>query len=348
MPFDFDRQKTRDAFRLGLQSAVAASLCFIVFGLIGSDEEFLGVLSAVLIVQPSIGRTVSAGWERLLATMVGSAVGMFCLFVLPNGYGVAIALAITMFVMNFIAGFRENWRYGVVAAVALALADTSGDIELAKARAIAIGIGILIGIAVSLTVWPESAVKRGLRHRRAALRAAAERFSYALKDEEGSEKSDQARQRFHAALSNGRAVTRSAKVGEKTRLQHTFDSLESLYNSIIVIDRVDSPLSYFDKAAIERSDLIQAGQDALAALTDDETDTAEAIDAFSTAVDQAEAGLSSHDLKNDGANQAASVIFALREMEQCMSDFKDRNTSDRSGGFKSMAASSLQTVMGSS
>jgi len=345
MPFDLDPQKTRDAFRLGLQSAVAAALCFIIFGMIGSDEEFVGVLSAVLIVQPSIGRTVSAGWERLLATLVGSAVGLLCLFLLPNGYGVAIALAIVMFVMNFISGFRANWRYGVVAAVALALADTTGNYDIAKARAIAIGIGILIGIGVSLIVWPESSAKRGFRHRKAALNAAAERFGWAMKDEADSDEEDGARRRFHTALSDGREVTRAAKAGDTERLNNTFDAIEELYNSIIVIDRVESPLGTFDAATIERSDLIDAGQAAIKALYADDDD-GQAAKEFAKVVDAAEDGLSEHDMSEDGTAAAASVVFALREMERCMENFRNRNEAENKGRLDALKPDALKEKFG--
>ncbi|WP_298914956.1 FUSC family protein [uncultured Algimonas sp.] len=341
MPFDLDRQTLRDAFRLGMQSAVAAVACYTIIQMIGSDEAFVAVLSAVLIVQPSIGRTISAGWERLLATLVGSGIGLACLFLLPGGYGVGIALAVVMFTMNFVAGFRSNWRYGVVAAVALALADTSGDVDVAQARAVAIGIGIAVGIAVSLIVWPESAVKRGRRHRRNALDAVAKRYAAALRDEKDGDGADAARRAFHGALSSGREVIGKAKTSDPKGLHSTFDALEELYNSVILIDRVDSPLSYFDEAAIDRSDLVDAGQAAIRALTDDGADEQAGMEDFSQAVDAVEEGLKGRDIQDDSTQHAGSVVFGLREMERCMKDFHMRERKRDKGGKLAQALPGL-------
>jgi uncharacterized membrane protein YccC len=344
MNFDFDHQQTRDAFRLGLQSAVAATLCYIIIKWMGSDDAFLAVLSAVLIVQPSIGRTVSAGWERLLATLVGSAIGLVCLFLLPNGYGVAVALAIVMFVMNFIAGFRSNWRYGVVAAVALALADTSGDIDVAQARAIAIGIGIVVGIGVSLIVWPESAAKRAARHRRQALRAAADRYEWALKDEEDSDRSEAARQKFHQSLSSCRTVAGAAKSTQKDRLHATIESIQELYNSIIFLDRVDSPLSRFDESVITRDDLIKAGRTAIEALSEEDHD-GEADDAFEQAIDNVDDSLSGRDLQDADTKGAASVAFALREISRCIDSVRTALSSDNGPSLTEKVPSKLKEIM---
>ena len=327
LPFDLDLepQKLRDSFRLGLQCAIAASLCFIIIGMIGSDEAFVGVLSAVMIVQPSIGRTIGEGWERLLATLVGCGVGLTCLFLLPPGYGVAIALAVVMFVMNFIAGFRPSWRQGVVAAVALALADTSGDVDVAQARSIAIGVGIAVGIVVSFVVWPESASRRGLRHRWSALEATADRFEAALQDETDTDLAEKARKRFHTALSSGRNVIGSSKTQDTRRLHRTFDAIEELYNSIIVVARIESPLSYFDGDGPERREMIETGRDAILSLSDDQDEETEEIREFSKSVESFEAGLSQHQIDKQSGKYAASIVFGLREMERALQNFVDRN-----------------------
>lgn len=327
--FDFDRKIFRDALRLGLQSAIAATLCFLVLQLQGSEEKFVGVLSAVLIVQPSIGSTVTAGWERLLSTLVGSAIGLFCLFLLPNAYSVIVALAVVMFVMNFIAGFRPGWRYGVVAAVALALADTSGNFDVAKARAIAIGIGITAGVIVSLVVWPESAARRARRYRRLSLCAAAKRFKWAIMDESDPSESNEARHRFHKSLSAGRDLADASSGEEKKVLQDSFDTVEALYNSIILINRVESPMSLFNPETISRDCLIEDGQAAICSLLDEGEDFDVAYERFCKAIDAIENDLTGHDLENEETKGAASVVFALQEMVQCLEDVRaDKRTRD--------------------
>ncbi|WAC02233.1 hypothetical protein N7U66_00105 [Lacinutrix neustonica] len=55
----FDENNKKDAFRPALQSAVAAIIAFVIMKSLGLPEVFLCVLSAVLIVEPSIGNTIS-------------------------------------------------------------------------------------------------------------------------------------------------------------------------------------------------------------------------------------------------------------------------------------------------
>lgn len=316
---DIDKQEFRDALRFALQSALAAILCFITLEAFGSDEKFVGVLSAVLIVQPSIGKTISAGFERLLATIVGSLVGLTCLFVLPGAYSLIVALAFVVFVMNFITGFRPEWGYGVVAAIALALADTTGNMDIAQARAISIGVGIGVGIIASLIFWPESSEKAARRHCRRAIEAAAIRFKWALLDESEASEANESRQKFHDALSQGRDIAATSKDKTRERLQDIFDGVEELYNSIIVINRVESPLSFFDQSIITRDELSDKGQKAILSLRLGDEDHHQKFADFKSAISKIESNLSDNDPSSRKTTNAHSVAFALNEMARCIS-----------------------------
>ena len=52
------RQEVKDTLRLALQAAVAAFVMVVLMHTLGLHEVFVGVLSAVLVVQPSIGSTI--------------------------------------------------------------------------------------------------------------------------------------------------------------------------------------------------------------------------------------------------------------------------------------------------
>jgi len=166
--------------RRAAQSAVAASASFVIMDALGLQELFLGVISAVLIITPSVGGTMGAAFTRLQATAVGSLISLTCLLVLPDAWNTAAALAVSMLVVGGVTGIRPEWSYGAVAAIGIALPGDMGLFETASARALAIAVGATTGVLVSLLVWPDRAESRFDRHFRTALRASATRLSDAL------------------------------------------------------------------------------------------------------------------------------------------------------------------------
>jgi uncharacterized membrane protein YccC len=167
-------------------------------------------LSAVLVVQPTVGHTLGASLDRIVATLVGSVLGLLCLLILPGGYGTAVALGLCMFGVNLLAGFFPQWRYGVVAAVALALGSSENILETAMDRALAIGIGAVLGTVVTLVVWPDRAIVRAKRHLRLALHAITDRLDAAVDSASGGAHDDasQARRRYHKHMENARGRRR--------------------------------------------------------------------------------------------------------------------------------------------
>lgn len=229
-----------DAARLALQSATAAAATFSLMQSLGLNEKFVAILSAVLVVQPSLGTTIGAAAERFAAALVGCAIGLTCLYLLPDGYGTAAALAISMFVMNAIAAFRPDWRYGVVAAVALSLGSESSAMLAATERSIAIGTGIAVGILVSLLVWPEKSETRVERHIRNALRAARDRLqkTLALTDGGDEEGNGNARRRFLRELSAARETIKHIRFADSESFKSKVEAVERFQQGMTMLDRV--------------------------------------------------------------------------------------------------------------
>lgn len=140
---------------------------------IGMPEKFVGVLFGALVINQGIGSTLSCAWKRVAATVMGAAIGCLCLWALPGGYGTAVALGITLFVMSAIAGLFPQWQYGVVAAVALALGSDSDLVKTSMDRTLAIGLGVVVGSISSLIIWPQKSPTRADAFIRDALNASA-------------------------------------------------------------------------------------------------------------------------------------------------------------------------------
>lgn len=171
----------RDMLRRAAQSALAGTAAHIVMSSLNASEAFLAILSAVLIIQPSVGGTMGAAFTRLQATVTGSLISLGCIMLLPDAWGTSTALALSLLVVGGVAGLRPDWTYGAVAAVAIALAPEASAVDTAGARALAIGLGAATGVLVSLLVWPDRAESRFERHFKMAMQATATRLDDALR-----------------------------------------------------------------------------------------------------------------------------------------------------------------------
>ncbi|MGR3593876.1 MAG: FUSC family protein [Limimaricola soesokkakensis] len=252
-------KRRRDALRLGLQGGVSASAFYLLMTWLGLPEVFVGTISAVYILQESSDGTIGSAMGRLSATLVGSLIAIACLFVLPHGYGTAVALFVTMFAMNTIAALKSNWQYGIVAAIALALGSQQNVIEVSIDRGISIGLGAAVGLAVALLIWPDRAAKRFERHVRHALAALADRLEHAgTATEKGADPLHPGHEaRYQEAVrlaAEAKDVMRIAPARDaEERLKH----LRRLHNSIVILDRT---LEGAEAAPIDGDDELLRGE----------------------------------------------------------------------------------------
>ena len=234
------RSDGRDMLRRAVQSALAGVATYLLMSRLNPEEAFLAILSAVLIIQPSVGGTMGAAWTRLQATLTGSLISLGCVTLLPDVWGTSTALALSLLVVGGIAGLRPDWTYGAVAAVAIALAREAEALETAGARALAIGLGAALGVFVSLLIWPDRAESRFDRHFRNALRATATRLDDALEaaTREGGEAAPPDHvSDYHKALQQAEEALGAVKLVDCAEMQSRLDALRRLYNSIIILDR---------------------------------------------------------------------------------------------------------------
>ncbi|WP_300396508.1 FUSC family protein [Henriciella sp.] len=239
LPTNISRQKVISAARLALQSSLAAALTFSAMEALSLPEKFIGILGAIFVMQPSVGNTFGQATSRVLATLVGSGVGVACLFALPDGYGTAAALGISVFVMNAIAGLRPDWAYGVIAAVALALRSGDEPLQVVQDRAIAIALGAAIGVLIAMTIWPDRAKNRAQRHLAAALRAAGDSLDNAIKGLSGAgQEASDARSRYNLNIETARGEAEGIRFGNRQQMEEKVSKTERLYNSVLILNRI--------------------------------------------------------------------------------------------------------------
>ena len=319
---------SRDVARLSIQSATAAVVTYVVMAWIDRPGAFLGVISAVMIIRPSIGSTLTQALDRVAATIVGGAIAVACLLLLPDDYETLLALAISMIVLNIVAAVRPAWRYGFVAAVALSLGADGDAIGTTADRLLAIGIGGLVGTAVSSLVWPNRAETRALRQWRTALEACRDALSLQISDS-GRRGSDDAahRELYHRYKTNvtsAREVAGLIRGRDSEPFLNRIDGVEHLWASLNILRRIaatgDAPkagasdieerVETFKQAALEATEQVIEGQKEVDAHLRDE---------MSTVLEETRSIVRRHDADSDQLHLLrTALVFGLEQIEHSL------------------------------
>ncbi|HVG48373.1 MAG TPA: hypothetical protein VM899_09605 [Rubellimicrobium sp.] len=241
---EIHREGWRDAARLGMQAGVAGAVAYVVARWLGFVDPFLVIMMAVTGIERSIGGTLGQLMIRLQSALVGSLLGLACLFLLPHGWGTAVALAVGLWFVMGASSLQPSWALGVVPVVGIALGSNQGPlVETAVTTSVGIVAGGVIGVLAAMLVWPDRAEARFERQFRQALRATATRLSDAL--EATVEEGHAPRVPEHVAAW-GEAVwlaqeaLASAKFVDREAMQRRLDALRDLHDSVIILDRATS------------------------------------------------------------------------------------------------------------
>jgi hypothetical protein len=142
---------------LAAKTALAAGLCWWVAARFGLHDGYWGSISAIIVLQSSMGATVSASRERLLGTVIGTVLGFsFSLFgVLPWNYILAVLAAV---IVCGLLGLRSSARLAGVTITIIMLVQTAGPRrDLALVRVVEVILGIVVALAVTTLVFPDRA-----------------------------------------------------------------------------------------------------------------------------------------------------------------------------------------------
>ncbi len=234
------RDAWRDAARLGLQSAVAAAASYLLALALNDVEPFLVIMMAVTSLQRSVGGTMGQALIRLQSAVVGSLIGFLCLALLPAGWGTAVALAVSLFVVGAASALQSSWALAVVPAVGMSLEGKDDLLNTALVTSAGILLGAAVGVLVALLVWPDRAEARFERQFRRALRATATRLSDAV--EATVEAGHEPRITEHVSAWNEAVWLAGETLGEarfvdRAAMTRRLDALRDLHDSVMILDR---------------------------------------------------------------------------------------------------------------
>jgi uncharacterized membrane protein YccC len=147
---------------LTLRMSAAGLITFAVAHLFGLTQIYWAVLTAVIVMQASIGGSLKAMIDRLIGTIGGAGWGVAVTLALPHQsvLSTGVALAIALVPLAALVAFRPGYRIAPVTAaiVLLAYTDQTGVVEAALDRVLEIGLGSVVALAVALVVAPARAL----------------------------------------------------------------------------------------------------------------------------------------------------------------------------------------------
>src|SRR5262249_7174463 len=118
--------KYRSELRLVVRAAAAAIVAFLLAEGFGLPQSYWAVVTALIVVQLSLGGTIAAGLDRLAGTLAG---GIFGAVAALAGKALAapqvIVLLLTVAPLALLAALRPNFRLASVTAVIVLLATPS-------------------------------------------------------------------------------------------------------------------------------------------------------------------------------------------------------------------------------
>ena len=136
---------------------LAALLAYLATNLVGFYHGYWAVITCLVIVQGSLGATISAGLARVAGTAAGAVMGGVGVLLLRLYLQVPewVILMIVIVPMAVLAASKPIFRLAPLTAALILLLAGSGTLTFALSRVAEILLGTAIGVLVSLFVLPE-------------------------------------------------------------------------------------------------------------------------------------------------------------------------------------------------
>jgi uncharacterized membrane protein YccC len=170
--------------RHAIKTGVAAVVCLYVTELFQLPQGYWAAISAMIVLQSSVGATVNASLSRFAGTAIGAVLGG--LFVKLWGSHVwALGAAVTITVWSCAAlGLRDSYRLASATVALVMLTSHTGPAgTVALYRFLEVALGILVALLITLVMWPSrarddlwSAIAETLKRLEALYQAVVQRY----------------------------------------------------------------------------------------------------------------------------------------------------------------------------
>jgi uncharacterized membrane protein YccC len=157
-----DLREHQAELRLSVRVTVSAVLTLVIGQWLNVPLVLWAVLTAVIVTQSSVGRSVKATIDYFVGTLGGAIYAGAVAALIPHDGELALlgVLAIAVAPLVLLAAVNSSFNIAPFTAIIVVLAPIithSTPVESALYRLMEVGLGALVGLLVSLTVFPARA-----------------------------------------------------------------------------------------------------------------------------------------------------------------------------------------------
>ena len=333
---------------LSVRVIVGALLTFALGHLFLFPEVYWGVLTIVLVMQPSVGGAFKATVERIIGTLGGAAWAIVVSASLPhsNLLLAGVALAVALAPLAVVAALWPEYRVAPVTAVIVLLGSfeqREGTMIFALHRVLEIGLGCVVALAVAF-VMPAPAHGFLIKATRRVLELLATQSSVLFAGLVGTIDAENARalhDRIQGAMVR---VESSAREVVRERANHLTDAPDP--DALVrVLRRLRNDLAMVGRATVEplpapiRGDLADPLARASQTIATYLRTTAEALaatapppslDSVELAITECTSAIETiherltHELPGETVSRIFGLVFALEQLRRNLEDLDKR------------------------
>jgi fusaric acid resistance family protein len=179
---------TPGTWRQAARMTVAAVVAYLGTAWFGLPEGYWAVITCLVIVQGSLGATLSAGISRVQGTVIGALLGLGgALMRARLGLPATWILGLLVLPLSLLSARNPRYRLAPVTAalVTLAIPSGGGSFAIALGRIVEILLGAVIGIATAVLVLPDHGGTEVRAHGASALMTLGELVRHRVMDAGG-------------------------------------------------------------------------------------------------------------------------------------------------------------------
>lgn len=142
--------------KLPLKTAIAATICLLAYQLFHMSHGYWAVVSAVIVTESNLGRSLLASTRRLTGTAVGALVGAAVYWAVGrNAAAFFLAVALTL-IICVLSGLQDSMRLAGVTVTIVMLIGDEAAWRSGMNRFIDVALGVIVAVLVSV-IWPSRA-----------------------------------------------------------------------------------------------------------------------------------------------------------------------------------------------
>ena len=144
--------------RYAVKTGAAAVVCLYVTALFQLPQGYWAAISAMIVLQSSVGATVNASLNRFAGTAIGAGLGgLFVKLWGSNAWAFGAAATVTVWICASL-GLRDSYRLASATVAIVMLTSRAGSPwAVALHRFLEVALGILVALLITLLMWPSRA-----------------------------------------------------------------------------------------------------------------------------------------------------------------------------------------------